>query len=146
MGMSTEAPQGKRRGSTPEINVTPLVDVVLVLLIIFMVVTPQLEAGENVDLPVVINPDPKAKSKLDPVTVTYTLSGRFLLEKEALSEVELHQRLKKIHDETPDRRILLKGDKNLKFGQMRALFQACKTMGFQGVSLVVGDKDKGKGA
>jgi biopolymer transport protein ExbD/biopolymer transport protein TolR len=146
MGMSAEPVQGKRRGSTPEINVTPLVDVVLVLLIIFMVVTPQLEAGENVDLPVVVNPDPKARSRLDPVTVTYTLSGRFLLEKEPLTEVELLARLKNIHAETPERRLLLKGDKNLKFGQMRALFQACKAIGFQGVSLVVGDRDKGKGA
>jgi biopolymer transport protein TolR len=111
-----------------------------VLLIIFMVVTPQLEAGEHVELPVVTNPDPRAKSKLDPVTVTYTLSGRFLLEKEALSEETLLARLRAIHDATPDRRLLLKGDRGLKFGAMRALFQSCKAMGFVGVSLVVGEK------
>jgi biopolymer transport protein ExbD/biopolymer transport protein TolR len=144
MGMSTEqAP--RKRGATPEINVTPLVDVVLVLLIICMVVTPQLEAGEHVDLPVIFNPDPKVKSRVDPVTVTYTLSGRYLLEKEELTEAVLHDRLRKIHADTPDRRLLLKGDKGLKFGQMRALFQACKALGFQGVSLVVGEKE-GKGA
>jgi biopolymer transport protein ExbD len=116
-----------------------------VLLIIFMVVTPQLEAGEHVDLPVIFNPDPKVKSRVDPVTVTYTLSGRYLLEKEELTEAVLHDRLRKIHADTPDRRLLLKGDKGLKFGQMRALFQACKALGFQGVSLVVGEKE-GKGA
>ena len=44
-------------GLVPEMNVTPLVDVVLVLLIIFMVVTPQLEAGAAVELPAVVNPD-----------------------------------------------------------------------------------------
>jgi biopolymer transport protein ExbD/biopolymer transport protein TolR len=145
MGMATEQAPRKKGGATPEINVTPLVDVVLVLLIIFMVVTPQLEAGESVELPVITNPDPKVKSKLDPVTVTYTLSGRYLLEKEELTEADLHARLKKIHEDTPDRRLLLKGDRALKFGKMRALFQACKAIGFQGVSLVVGEKE-GKGA
>jgi biopolymer transport protein TolR len=144
MGMAAEAPR-RRRGATPEINITPLVDVVLVLLIIFMVVTPQLEAGEPVELPSISNPDPKARSKLDPVTVTYTLSGRYLLEKEELTEAALFERLRAIHQQTPDRRLLLKGDRALRFGQMRALFQACKAVGFTGVSLVVGERE-GKGA
>ena len=61
-------------GDAPEINVTPLVDVVLVLLIIFMVIAPQLEAGERVELPAIVNVDKAAK--LDITTLTVTASGR----------------------------------------------------------------------
>ena len=76
-----------RNQLVPEINVTPLVDVVLVLLIIFMVIAPQLEAGERVELPTLINVAKAAK--LDITTVTITASGRLLLEKEEKTEEAL---------------------------------------------------------
>src|SRR6478609_5639630 len=93
---------GNSGGVRSEINITPLVDVVLVLLIIFMVVTPQLEAGESVDLPGVFNADAKAKSKLDPITVTYSSSGKYFIEKEPLQEHELLPRLEREHGARPD--------------------------------------------
>jgi biopolymer transport protein TolR len=135
------AASGKRRkGVAPDINITPLVDVVLVLLIIFMVVTPQLEAGEAVELPVIGNPDPKVKSKLDPITLTYTLSGKYFLEKDQLDEPSLRERLVNEHQTHPDRRLVLKGDRSIPYGRMRELFATCKDVGFPGVSLVVGEK------
>src|SRR5262245_28110836 len=70
------------RGARPEINVTPLVDVVLVLLIIFMVIAPQLEAGERVELPSVAHV--AQKSQLEAVTVTVTSSGRYLVGNDAV--------------------------------------------------------------
>ena len=63
MGAAVEAnPKGKK-GARPDINITPLVDIVLVLLIIFMVVTPQLEAGEPGEPPHITNVDPSSKTK-----------------------------------------------------------------------------------
>ena len=72
---------GPSRGVKSDINVTPLVDVVLVLLIIFMVIAPALEHGERVELPSIMEPDQVQKGKLDPVTVTVGRGGSVYLEK-----------------------------------------------------------------
>jgi len=145
VGVSVEASKGKKkRGAAPDINITPLVDVVLVLLIIFMVVTPQLEAGEAVELPTIFNPDPKSKSKLDPVVLTYTLSGKYFFEKESFADAaSFKARLEREHAAHPDRRIILKGDYRNTFGKMRELFDLIQKVGFQGVALMVSEKPEG---
>ncbi len=65
--MRTRSLSRSRYRPAPVMNVTPLVDVVLVLLIIFMVIAPQMEHGERVELPAVFQPDPKSRSKVDPI-------------------------------------------------------------------------------
>jgi biopolymer transport protein TolR len=128
----------------PEINITPLVDVVLVLLIIFMVVAPELEHGERVELPGVIMPDKKPKAELDPITVTVTANETFHVEKERMPTLDdLRARLGALHAEEPGRRIILKGDVSVPYGTMRAAFALCQKVGFAGVSLSVGQRGKG---
>src|SRR5262245_1940376 len=115
----------------PEINVTPLVDVVLVLLIIFMVIAPQLEHGERVELPAIVQPDAKSKSKLDPITVTVTASGTVFFEKEPTATTEaLEEKLRDAHAREPERRVVIKGDASLRYGKMRETFALCQTVGF----------------
>jgi biopolymer transport protein TolR len=141
MGSSVQAPsRGKKRrsGVAPDINVTPLVDVVLVLLIIFMVVTPQMEAGVSVTLPSIRNPD-QGNGSLEPTTVTLTKDGKFYFEKEERTVEALMTELKALHDAKPDNRVVLKADKDLEYGKVRELFKACQDMGFPGVSLQVID-------
>ena len=133
-----------RRLPEPEINITPLVDVVLVLLIIFMVVAPELEHGERVDLPGVVLPDSKAKGALDPITVTVTARETFHLEKEKLENLgALRDRLAELRARDPERRIVLKGDVTVKYGRMRETFAMCQKLGFSGISLSVGQRGKG---
>ena len=122
----------------PEINVTPLVDVVLVLLIIFMVIAPQLEAGERVELPALANVDEKAK--LDAFTLTVTASGRFMLEKEHIEEAALHTALVAAHERDPEKRMVLKADRGLTYEKMRRLFSEAREIGFNGVALMVDEK------
>jgi biopolymer transport protein ExbD len=124
----------------PEINVTPLVDVVLVLLIIFMVIAPQLEAGERVELPALANVDEKAK--LDAFTLTVTASGRFMLEKEHIEEAALHAALVQAHERDPEKRMVLKADRGLTYEKMRRLFSEAREIGFNGVALMVDEKQK----
>ncbi len=137
MGMGTAA---RAKGPTPDINVTPLVDVVLVLLIIFMVIAPALEHGERVELPGVQNSDAQEKSKMDPITVTLGASGALFLEKEAVAETALAAKLDELHAQAPDRRVVLKGDSSIPYEKVRRLFALVQGRGFVGCSLQVSKK------
>jgi biopolymer transport protein TolR len=144
MGVQAANGWSKKRQPEPEINITPLVDVVLVLLIIFMVIAPELEHGERVELPTVVQPDENSKSKLDPITVTVTARGNVFLEKESMGNLAtLETRLGQIHQIEADRRIVLKGDASVRYAQMRDTFAACQRAGFKGIALSVSQKGAG---
>jgi len=143
MGAAVETNSGtkKRRGPSPDINITPLVDIVLVLLIIFMVVTPQLEAGENVEPPHITNVDPSSKSKIDVLTITYTQTGKYFVEKDQLPDAAAFEaRVKAEFARGGNRRVMLKGDYRTPYGRMREVFQTIAKAGFKGVSLIVAQK------
>ncbi len=135
--MEAKSPRS-RKSIVPEINVTPLVDVVLLLLIIFMVIAPQLEAGERVELPGIKNVDEKAK--LDAFTLTVTVSGRYLLEKDPIEEAALLPTLTAAHEREPGKRMVLKADRGVKYEKMRTLFAQAQDIGFKGVALMVDEK------
>jgi biopolymer transport protein ExbD/biopolymer transport protein TolR len=144
MGATASSGRSKKQ-LEPEINITPLVDVVLVLLIIFMVIAPELEHGERVELPSVREPDDKSKSKLDPITVTMTARGTLFLEKEPLADLgALSGKLAELRKTEPDRRIVLKGDSSVAYVKMRETFAVCQKAGFAGVALSVSQKGGGK--
>jgi biopolymer transport protein TolR len=129
-----------RRRITPVMNVTPLVDVVLVLLIIFMVVTPMMEHAARVDPPGVVHVDPENKGRMDPVTLSLTADGGLFLEQTRLAPAALERELAAIHRATPDRRIVLRGDRAAKYRDARALFALCRRLGYSGIALVVGER------
>lgn len=136
--MNSKRPQNELK---PEINVTPLVDVVLVLLIIFMVIAPALEHGERVELPSVQNTDKSEKGKLDPITLTLGASGTLFWEKEAIDDATARMRLADTHAKEPTRRVVLKGDGALPYERARSVFAMVQSQGITGCALVV-DKRK----
>jgi len=144
--IQADSKRPRKQRSAPEINVTPLVDVVLVLLIIFMVIAPTLEHGERVELPGIQQPDKAQKGKLDPVTVTVGRSGAVYVEKTPTTLDSLPQQLADIHAREPDRRVVLKGDGMLDYQKVRDVFAVVQNAGFGGVSLQVqkrgGTKDE----
>lgn len=145
--MGAAIPVGSRKprnDSAPIINVTPLVDVVLVLLIIFMVIAPSLEHGERVELPSVGQPDKVQKGKLDPVTVTVGRGGSVYLEKAPTTLAVLPDQLADIHAREPDRKVVLKGDGALDYSKVRDVFAVVQNAGFGGVSLQVEKRGGGK--
>jgi biopolymer transport protein ExbD/biopolymer transport protein TolR len=121
-------------------NVTPLVDVVLVLLIIFMVVAPMLENAAQVELPSIMNIDAERKGRADPITLSITKRGEMFLEDEKLAPEVLERRLRELHEADARRRVVLRGDRGLEFGKARRLFALCQEVGFRGVSLVVAER------
>lgn len=143
--MAASTLSSRRAQPEPEINVTPLVDVVLVLLIIFMVIAPDLEKGQRVELPSATAAD-EEPPKEEPITVTLTPSGDVFLEKAKVSANELATHLSELHAAAPGRRVVVKGDATVPYDHVRALFATVQKAGFLTCSLVVGDKARGGAA
>jgi biopolymer transport protein TolR len=123
----------------PVMNVTPLVDVVLVLLIIFMVVIPMMEKSVSVDLPNIFNVDPEAKGKTDPFTLSLTKDGGMYFEQEKLEQDNFKLRLTAALENEPSRRLILRADRGAHYGEVRKLFKTCQEIGFPGISLRVNE-------
>src|SRR5882672_4142308 len=100
---------GPSRGVKSEINVTPLVDVVLVLLIIFMVVTPMLQRGKDVRLPRA-HVTEKEQKQSDPLVISITSDHEVWLESNGVAADAVAGRVEQELGKAPHRRILLKGD------------------------------------
>jgi len=128
---------------TSDINVTPLVDVCLVLLIIFMVVTPMLQKGVPVNLPVTENPEatPDTEKQLQ---ISVKADGSVYVGPNVIRKDEVERALKDIHDRTPDREIAVKGDRLVKYGEVLDVLKACRDVGFNDVGLVTQPKKTGE--
>jgi biopolymer transport protein TolR len=124
----------------PAMNVTPLVDVVLVLLIIFMVIVPMMEKSAQVELPSILNVDAEAKAKTDPYTLSMTQEGKVYFEQEQLELGRLAVRLREANERDPTRRLVLRADRAAHYGDVRRIFRDCQEIGFPGVSLRVNER------
>ena len=137
MGMAA----GGSKGIKNEINVTPLVDVVLVLLIIFMVVTPMLQRGKDVRLPKSQSTDEEDKQS-DPLILSLTADKKAWVESDPYDEDGLRERLTKEFMAQPNRRVLVKGDESLTFGDVRKIMDVTRKAGAKSVALGVEELKK----
>jgi biopolymer transport protein ExbD len=129
---------GSKGGAKSDINVTPLVDVVLVLLIIFMVITPMLQRGKDVRLPQAKNISEEGKGKADPLILSVTPDKQMWVESDAFTEdAALEARLKDTLTKEPGKRLLLKGDNSLSFGDVRRMMLVANKAGAKAVALGV---------
>lgn len=122
-------------GMTADINVTPLVDVCLVLLIIFMVVTPMLQKGIPVNLPVTEDPD-KTPDTEKQLQISVKADGSVYIGPNVVRSDQVESSLKAIQERTPDREIAVKGDRLVKYGAVLDVLKACRDVGFNDVGLV----------
>ena len=132
---------GSSKGVKNEINITPLVDVVLVLLIIFMVITPMLQRVKDVRLPEANKVDDK-KDESDPLILSLTSDKKYYVENDQVDEAGLADRVKAELIATPGKRLQLKGDERLTFGDVRHMMDVVRKAGAKGVALVVQEKKK----
>ncbi len=138
MGMTASSASGKQ--PKPDINVTPLVDIVLVLLIIFMVVTPAMDEGEHVELPEISIVDEQKEKGINPIEITMAFNGNVLVDKQRIELKELKDKMKALHVEKPDSVVLLNADARLHYKVVRDTFKSLQDIGFKGVSLKVAEK------
>ena len=122
------------RKSISEINVTPFVDVMLVLLIIFMVTAPLLTAGIKINLPE--STSVLKNEKNDPVTVSMNSKGEIYIQKKKISPDDLIKKLIALKGQNKDLKIYIKGDKNLNYGKIMDLMSFINKSGFKKVALV----------
>src|SRR5947207_10609090 len=127
-----------------EINVTPLVDVCLVLLIIFMVVTPMLQKGVPVNLPVTEEPEKTPDSEKQ-LQISVKADGSVYLGPTVVRKEQVQAELETLHQRTPDREIAVKGDKLAKYGAVLDVMKACREVGFNNVGLIAQPKKSGQG-
>ena len=126
-------------GLNSDINVTPLVDVCLVLLIIFMVVTPMLQKGVPVNLPVTEDPE-KTPDTDKQLQISVKADGTVYLGSNVVRKDQVSSELDQIHQRTPDREIAVKGDKLVKYGDVLDVLKACRDVGFNDVGLIAQPK------
>jgi biopolymer transport protein TolR len=117
-----------------EINVTPLVDVMLVLLIIFMVTAPLMTSGVSVDLPKTDAKPLNTDSK--PLTVSIKADGTIFLQDQELQLPELVTKLQAIAQNDQERRIFVRGDKELAYGRIMEVMGTITQGGFTKVALL----------
>src|SRR5947209_17946902 len=116
---------GSSKGIKNDINVTPLVDVVLVLLIIFMVITPMLQRGKVVHLPKANNPG-KEQKEGDPLIVSVTPDKKIWIEANSVDEASIETKIAQFIEKDPTRKMLLKGDEQLVLGDVRKVMDHLK--------------------
>jgi biopolymer transport protein TolR len=136
MAMGGGAGRGKVKS---DINVTPLVDVVLVLLIIFMVVTPMLQRGKDVKLPDATK-QKADETKSDPMIISVTADKKIYLEKDPFDEEGLRLAMTSKLQTEPFKPILLKGDASLTFEDVRKVLSVMQKSGAKTVKLGVQEK------
>jgi len=124
-----------------DINVTPLVDVCLVLLIIFMVVTPLLVQGHAVQLPETDQPA-KMPQGAKQLNVAIEQDGSVFVEDKWVPADQLTQRFKDIHEQTPDKEVVIKADRRIKYAEVRKLLKAINSAGFPGAGLETHKKNR----
>ena len=125
-----------RRRYTPlsEINVTPFVDVMLVLLIVFMVTAPLLTVGVPVDLPK--TQAAQLTDDIEPLVVTVRADGSLFLQETAVAQDELVPRLVAISGANPDLRIFVRGDRAIAYGAVMEVMGQVSAAGFTRVALL----------
>ena len=133
-------PGGGRRGRArkhapmSEINVTPMVDVMLVLLIIFMVTAPLLTVGVPIELPE--TKGQQLQTNKEPVTISVDKSGKVFIQETEIQLDEIAPKLKAIAKSGYDEQIFIRGDKGIDYGTVMRVMGRVKSAGFTKVSLV----------
>jgi len=139
MGMDS---YGGRQSMKSDINVTPLVDVCLVLLIIFMVVTPMLQKGKPVMLPQTERPDKKPESDKE-LLISVQSDKTIFIDTKWYPDKEFAAKMKELGERSSNKDVLIKADQRLTYGDVKNVMRMIKDGGFERVGLITekkGDK------
>jgi biopolymer transport protein ExbD len=137
---------GKEDGAPmAEINVTPLVDVMLVMLIIFMITTPLMNHKVKVQLPeAVVEKKEEKKQQIPPVTIAVTESGALVLNDEPSTKQAIESRLSVEAQKTPQPPVQIRGDKTTPYSMVNEIVKIAQAQGMAKVGFVTTPPKKGQ--
>ena len=134
MGASQPTGRGSSRTVLSEINVTPLVDVMLVLLVIFMVTAPMLQQGIDIDLPETASSGVETTD--EPFVLTIKKNGKIFVGKAELKPKELREKIKAIFATRKNKQVYIKADKNVSYGRVASTMAEVRAAGVFNIGLV----------
>jgi biopolymer transport protein ExbD len=126
---------GNKGGVKSDINVTPLVDVMLVLLIIMMIIAPMLQKGVDVRLPTASNTQDKPETQ-DQTVVAVTADGRMHLDAIPFSDQDMPQRIQEKLDSKKEKVVYLKADQDASYGRVMAAFDVLRKAQVENIGLI----------
>ena len=127
---------GAKGGVKSDINVTPMVDVMLVLLIIMMLIAPMLQQGVDLRLPQAANSVDKPETSGQTV-LSITNDRRFYVNSVQVAETEILVRIQRALEETRERIVLIKGDEDATYGSIMTVMDELRRVGIEDVGLIV---------
>jgi biopolymer transport protein TolR len=130
------------RAPMAEINVTPLVDVMLVLLIIFMVTAPMMQQGVTVDVPQAAGQPLEAKREAETVVITVTAQGQIQINGKAVPENELLDTILQAKKEKPNLEVNLRGDKDASYGTVVRIMAALTNAGIKDIGMITAPQEQ----
>ena len=134
--MAFTTQQGRTATSLSEINVTPLVDVMLVLLIVFMVTAPMMQQGMSVDLPEDGSPALNVTQDAKSFFITVAANGTIMVDDKTVDEETLRQAVGKAKGENPTTQFYLRSDKNVPYGRVVKIMSILTKLGVTNLNVV----------
>ena len=145
MAMSADSMGGKTEKSNvvADINVTPMVDIMLVLLIIFMVITPMLQKGVSVDMARTENPrEMREADQDDAIVVAVTRDGKIYLESAQLNAERLLEQIQDLLADKVDKTVYVKSDRRAKYGSVVEVVDTVRSAGVESLGLLTDKTEK----